>query len=70
VRVLDDATRDELAAIEGTGPYGPAERPMGGYVALPADWSAEPALIAPWIERALASVSTLPPKVPKPRKKS
>jgi TfoX/Sxy family transcriptional regulator of competence genes len=70
VRVLDDATRDELDAIEGTGPYGPAERPMGGYVALPADWSAEPALIAPWIERALASVSELPPKVAKPRKKS
>lgn len=26
----------ELRAVEGAGPFGPAERPMGGYVALPA----------------------------------
>jgi TfoX/Sxy family transcriptional regulator of competence genes len=70
VRVLDETTRDELNAIEGTGPYGPAERPMGGYVSLPAEWAAKPELITPWIERALSSVSELPPKLPKPRKKS
>lgn len=69
VKILDDATRDELATVEGAGPFGPAERPMGGYVGLPADWSDKPELIAPWVERALADVSELPPKVPKPRKK-
>ncbi len=25
----------ELSAVEGTGPFGPAERPMGGYLSLP-----------------------------------
>jgi TfoX/Sxy family transcriptional regulator of competence genes len=69
VRVLDDATRAELSAVDGTGPFGPAERPMGGYVGLPAEWSDTPELIAPWVERALATVSVLPPKVAKPRKK-
>ena len=28
--------RAELAAVEGAGPFGPAERPMGGYLSLPA----------------------------------
>ncbi len=31
----DDAA--ELLAIEGAGPFGPAERPMGGYVSLPSN---------------------------------
>ncbi|HEY2556251.1 MAG TPA: TfoX/Sxy family protein [Diaminobutyricibacter sp.] len=69
VKVLDDGMRDELAVIEGTGPFGPAERPMGGYVGLPAAWSAMPELITPWIERALSRVAELPPKVAKPRTK-
>ncbi|MFF1635623.1 TfoX/Sxy family protein [Leifsonia sp. NPDC058248] len=71
VKLLDDASRDELLGIDGTGPYGPAERPMGGYVSLPAAWSADPARVTPWIERALAQVSELPakaPKAPKPPK--
>ena len=28
----------ELAAGEGAGPFGPAERPMGGYLGLPGAW--------------------------------
>ena len=32
IRVLDDATRAELQAIDGTGPFGPSERPMKEYV--------------------------------------
>ena len=44
VRLIDDASRDELAAIDGTGSFGPAERPMGGYLALPEDWSTRPNL--------------------------
>ena len=70
VKVLDDGMRDELAVVDGAGPFGPAERPMGGYVGLPAAWSDTPELIVPWIERALASVAKLPPKVAKPRTKS
>ncbi len=46
VRVLDDARRAELAATDGAGPFGPEERPMGGYVAAPAAWSGEPERLA------------------------
>src|SRR5260370_1436728 len=41
VRVAD-ADRDELAACDGAGPFGPAERPMGGYLSLPPAWRADP----------------------------
>ena len=33
---LDDGGRAELAATDGSGPFGPGERPMGGYLSLPA----------------------------------
>jgi TfoX/Sxy family transcriptional regulator of competence genes len=68
VKLLDDASRDELLAIDGTGPYGPAERPMGGYMSLPAAWSTDTARVRLWIERALTQVSELPVKAPKPRR--
>jgi hypothetical protein len=69
---LDDAGRDELASISGTGAFGPAERPMGGYLSLPGTWRATPELAAVWVERALAQARSLPPKVkkPKPSKRS
>ena len=50
----------------GGGDFGPAERPMGGYVSLPP--SAEPEQASKWIASALAYVATLPPKKPKARK--
>jgi len=58
---LDPAGLDELHAIEGAGPFGPSERPMGGYVTLP------PSLVgtatgARWVERSLDHVGALPPK--------
>ena len=59
---LADADRDELAAIAGSGPFGPAERPMGGYLSLPASWRDDPGLSADWVDRALAHVATMPPK--------
>ena len=65
---LDDAAREELAAIEGSGPFGPAERPMGGYTSLPAAWRSTPDLAAHWVDRALSHVSSLPPKVKKPKR--
>jgi hypothetical protein len=36
-----------------------------GYVALPPDWSEQPALAEPWIETALRQCGELPPKVAK-----
>ncbi len=58
---LDATDAEALRAIEGAGPFGPAERPMGGYVALP------PSLVGSpdgdrWIARSLAYVGALPPK--------
>jgi TfoX/Sxy family transcriptional regulator of competence genes len=68
VRLIDDGTRAELAAIEGTGPFGPDGRPMGGYLALPDAWAAQPELAQQWIETALRQVETLPVKVKAPKK--
>ena len=51
----------ELAQVEGSGPFGPAERPMGGYLSLP------PAMIGSstakgWVGRSLQFVAGLPPR--------
>lgn len=62
VRLPDEAARDELLAVDGAGPYGPAERPMGGYVALPEAWRDDPDRLRAWIARAHTLVSALPPK--------
>ena len=62
---LDDTARAELEAVDGTGPFGPAERPMGGYTSMPEAWRGTPEVAASWVERALSHVSTLPPKVKK-----
>jgi TfoX/Sxy family transcriptional regulator of competence genes len=61
VKLPDDA-RTELLAVDGAGPFGPAQRPMGGYVTLPAAWADNPLLAGPWVDRALAHVAALPPK--------
>jgi TfoX/Sxy family transcriptional regulator of competence genes len=65
---LGDDDRLELLAVEGAGPFGPVERPMGGYVALPRAWLGSERPSATWVARALEHVSALPPKAPKPRK--
>ena len=67
---LADAAGEELAAIDGSGPFGPAQRPMGGYTSLPAAWRATPEVAARWVDRALSHVSSLPPKAKKPRRAS
>lgn len=63
---LPDDDRDELLAVPGAGPFGPEERPMGGYVALPDDWDAGSA--ARWVNASLDHVAALPPKPAKPAK--
>lgn len=60
---LAPADLAELSEVEGAGPFGPAERPMGGYVALPASFTPEQAEV--WVEKARDFVATLPPKAKK-----
>jgi TfoX/Sxy family transcriptional regulator of competence genes len=64
---LAEADRAKLAAQPGAGPFGPAERPMSGYLTLPADWTTRKA--APWIAKAHAAAAALPPKEGKPKAK-
>ena len=63
---LDDAGLDELRATPGSGPFGPAERPMGGYLSLPTDLDDEAKTA--WVDRARDHVATMPPKVRKAKK--
>jgi hypothetical protein len=68
VRLVSEASLAELGAVDGVGPFGPAERPMGGYLALPTIWVSERhASAAAWIERARTEVADLPPKPAKKR---
>ena len=64
---LSGPDAETLLAMEGGGPFGPAERPMGGWVTLP------PAFVgtaegADWVSRALTHVTGLPPKAGKASK--
>src|SRR5438876_12233686 len=62
---LGDDDRAELEAVDGSGPFGPEERPMGGYTSLPPSWRHDPALASAWTTRALAYVADLPAKTAK-----
>ncbi len=64
---LSDADRGALAAMDGAGPFGPAERPMGGYVSLPPGFHEQPEIAADWVAKALAHVAEMPPKAVKPK---
>jgi TfoX/Sxy family transcriptional regulator of competence genes len=63
---LDPASLEELRGLEGSGPFGPEERPMSGWLSLPASLSDEEA--SAWLERARGHLASQPPKVRKPRK--
>ena len=66
---LSEADRDELTKSSETLPFGPAERPMSGYVGLPVQDA--PETIRRWGARALAHVAAMPPKAarsPRPKK--
>jgi TfoX/Sxy family transcriptional regulator of competence genes len=62
---LDESDRRRLMADHGGGPFGPAERPMGGYVTLPSAWRETPAEADPWVAKAVARAGALPPKATK-----
>lgn len=66
---LSDEDRGILESSERTVPFGPAERPMGGYTGLPEVWNEEgdgdDTRARAWAEKALGYIATLPPKQPK-----
>jgi TfoX/Sxy family transcriptional regulator of competence genes len=66
---LSSEDREALESTERTVPFGPAERPMGGYTGLPEVWNAEgdgdEARARAWVEKAFAYVAELPPKATK-----
>jgi hypothetical protein len=62
---LPEPDRARLLAEPGAGPFGPQERPMAGYVTIPAGWSARKA--KRWIDTAVTTALALPPKPPKQR---
>ncbi len=64
---LAESDHAELAAVNGSGPFGPAERPMGGYLSLPHAWRDSPELAVGWVSRALTFVSAMPAKPAKPK---
>ena len=63
VGVKLDATGMGELSRAGGGPFGPAERPMGGYVSLPA--SLTEAEAKRWAATSLEYVSAIPPKTKK-----
>jgi TfoX/Sxy family transcriptional regulator of competence genes len=65
VKLAEDE-REELLAKPGAGPFGPAGRPMSGWVTIPAGWT--PDDVRPWAESALAHIASLPPKKAKAKK--
>ena len=72
---LSDEDREMLESSERTVPFGPAERPMGGYTGLPEVWNEEgdgdTTRARAWVTKAFNFVAGLPPKEPKakaPRK--
>lgn len=58
---LPQGEAERLRTEHGGGPFGPAERPMGGYVSLPASMLGTPDAAA-WVAKALAFVASEPPK--------
>jgi hypothetical protein len=58
---LAPADATELAQVVGSGPFGPAERPMGGYLSLPPAMI-ETTIAVGWVGRSLEFVAGLPPK--------
>jgi TfoX/Sxy family transcriptional regulator of competence genes len=61
---LDKDDETALRAIEGARPFGPPERPMGGYTTIPDSLIGTPDG-GRWVSRALDHVATMPPKEPK-----
>ena len=61
---VSSADEERLRAAGG-GPFGPAQRPMSGWVTLPRTATAED--VEQWITSALSHVASQPPKQSKKR---
>lgn len=60
---LGDDERARLMALPGASAFEPMPgRPMREYATIPAALTAAPAKLRPWVERAFAYASALPPK--------
>ena len=59
---LSMSDQQELEANHQAQPFGPEERPMGGYVGLPQSWQEDAEQTAVWVAKAFENVATLPPK--------
>jgi TfoX/Sxy family transcriptional regulator of competence genes len=67
---LPDGPRAELLAMEGAATFEPmAGRPMKEYVVVPATLLAAPEALEPWVAKALAHGTSLPPKAAKAKAK-
>ena len=67
VRVGKDETQ-ELLRLPGARPFEPAPgRPMTGFTLLPETIVDDDAAVRAWVRRAIAHVSTMPVKTPKPK---
>ena len=70
VRVGADDTA-ALLALPGAGPFEPMPgRPMTGFTLLPGSIVDDDVAVRDWVSRAIAHVSTMPAKTPKPKAKS
>lgn len=66
---LGETDRATLLAEEGAVQFEPMEgKPMREYVVLPAAWADSTSDALPWVQKALAFVRAMPPKVPKAKK--
>jgi len=55
---LAEPDASELAAIDGSGPFGPDGHAMAGYISLPAAWRDDARLASSWVDKARDHVST------------
>ena len=66
---LDNADRETLTAMPGSGIFEPAPgRRMKQYAKVPPAILADDDALADWVGRAFTFVAAMPPKVKKPRK--
>lgn len=59
---LSEPDRSELRSIDGSGAFGPEDRPMREYVSMPSAWRADAARTDRWVRQALAQTAALSPK--------
>lgn len=66
---LGDDDRQRLLDLEGSGAFGPPERPMREYVSMPMAWRDDTEAAGEWVATALEHTAEMPPKVKKKGKK-